>query len=692
MTRARINDAPLKITPEVGWKFTSGVEPYQRRFWVSKANAKKLAEVVGDVTLTIEPDGKPPLVVQKLSILAIEPTNSPYWSQLLVSDRRWLWPYEYVIRTYNLPRRTSDFRRLAQEGVAVQVQQVLQEISYARWTLYPRSKPASRWTSRQVLDDVLEAVCGKGAYKITGAPRDTTVIGAHFDEDGTSAVSRALAMNPGSNIRLDQDGTAIVYDELNGAERDVVKKGSVFVGSPLASFVDLRRRRPRAVWVLFDREVELKFEAEAEGTRNKIPNNLRELEMVLPIPNVSLVVNGVTKATGTWERFDDWLGALGSPPATNLARLSHSTIQQLFLVPSFLDYYARPNGVHAPNVEWANNVGAVLRHYRQTYRINKVWMDMFRAVYTDRVGILDPTRGTRARAQVFTDYGVISSVSGAIKRASEGDTAVMWNVPGYASAISSAKASAPCEVGLEDGDAGVLRLEYRVDAYGDTAKIVPCSVVGTGGTIPSFDLRKAQQGRGEQFSTAYGQLKSTHQLAIILTVTPGAPNDERTCHREVVLAREAERVLGIKLGQSDGPVFTIRVAASKMTALHEWTDDKGSGGAIDEAFGITPRGPEEAQLRLGDPSNKNVVRDVALAAAAALYSTFVDRIEGQHVTTFNPQTDPDGRAQSVEHKLAPNGVASTTVSFPTFVHGVDILSLLPGSVRDMILRTPRLNP
>lgn len=692
MTTATLAGIPLKTTPAVGWDFTPGVTPYERVFRVSSANADKLAKITDDVTLVVEAAGRPRLEVKKLSIMSIEPTNHRDFKFVRVSDSRWKWPSAFVTRQYNVPRRTGDYKRLSQDGVPVQVQQVVAEVAYARWSLYPRDNPTAVWTAHLTVADILEAVVGAGNYRVVfPSQRKGTVVGARFFADGASAIHQALAFLPGSNVKLDEEGRAVVYDELDGSDARLLEKGPVYRGPSLSTVVDWKRRRPIRVDVLFEREVELRFDSKDEaGTTESLDDRL--VENVAPLPDVSLTINGQTYASGTWVTFDALFGYWPVPGSGRVA-LTHTTVQQKFMFKGFLDSYARPNGATEPDVPWAQRVACVLNHYRQTYRVTSRWMDRIKAIHPYRIALMDPVKGTRARASVFSNYAVKPTVMGLVKAAAEGSTARIWNVNGYSALLSGSKQSAPATISIEDDDQGIFTINYALDRNGEVAKIYPSAVVGvdsTGAKIASYDLRKMQKGRGEALATDYCRLKSAHKLAVVLTVEPGAPNDERICHLETVGPEAASKSLGVEIGACNGPVWTILVKSRFMKARTEWLDTYADNGATDEAFGLTAfKKSKEPQLsKLGQPTNWREVREVAIAAASALYATLLDHPEGQHVIRLDPSIRPTGHASSVEHSLRPDGGTRTTITFPRTVHGVDIAGILPAEIQKRILGSP----
>lgn len=696
---------PLLASPPIGWTSTPGVDPSTRTFRMLAGDAAKLVALRGaPVVLRITPPGRPAKVVQRLFVVATRPDPNPALSLVEVSDGRLFWTRAHVVRTgYNVPRSTAIEQRLAPEGVPVQVQQTSAGLTWARWSLYPRRNPNRPWTAIQLLVDVISDVLGQVGSVSAGlrfaAPlkRAARIVGVSFDDPGPSAIQRALAFLPGAQVTLDDDGRVVVFDELDGSGATLAA-GAPIYNAARAGVLRLGGLRPRAVRVLFDRRVEVRFNSESETAAQigvqDVGTTGRERTManVAPVSEPSLVVKGQVLAAGSWVRIADLVGAYPTP-AAGLPRVSLAVIRKGYLVPQFLEAYARPPGARTPDQTWANRIAAVVAHYRTTWQIKPYWMDLIREIKDSRVSILDPARLTRGRAQVFADYAVIPGVLGKLRAAAEGDTAAAWNVFGFASDLKNAKSAAPATVSILDSDQGILHFDYRLDPAGELAQIVPAPLLGPDGlaaTIPTQDLARAQTGRGAKLLTCYCALSGVHSAAVVLTAVPGAPNDEATCYPVVVSADDAGRALGIDVGECSGPVWTIRVGPSVLTADHEW-DDR-SAAAFDQAFGARPGADGEARvsLALGSPINADLVLEVARAAAAALYSGLLDRLEGQHVVPWDPTRTPRGNATTVEHVVPPagGGVPRTVVSFPRYVRGVDVFGVLPESVRQKLLGGP----
>lgn len=669
-------------------------------------DAEKLVALRGaPLTLRISPPGKPVKQVQRLFLVATRPDPNPALAEVEVEDGRLFWSRAHVVRPgYNVPRSTAVRERLAQEGVPVQVQQTTAGLTYARWSLYPRRSPTRPWTAVQLLVDVILDVLSQSGAAAAGLrfgdafARTARVVNVSFDDAGPAAISRALAYLPGAQITLDDDGRVVIFDELSRAAGAALASGAPIYNAARAGLLRLGGLRPRAVRVLFDRRVEVRFDSESETAAQigaqGVGTTGRERVManVAPVSEPSLVVQGVSLAAGSWVPIASLCAAFPAPP-NGLPRLSLAVVRKGFLAPNFLEAYARPPGARTPDPLWANRISAVLAHYRTTWQVAPYWMDLFRSIADSRVAILDPARLTRGRSQVFADYAVIPTDLGRVRSAASGDVSAAWNVFGFARDLKDAKSAAPATVSILDQDQGILHFSYQLDPAGDLAKIIPAPLLGPDGTVatlPTLDLARAQTGRGAGLLTCYAALSGVHSAAVVLTATPGAPNDETTTYPVVVSADDAGRALGADLGACSGPVWTLRVGPSVLTADHEW-DDR-SAEAFDQAFGARPgpAGQAAVSVALGRPINADLLDGVARAAAAALYSGLLDRYEGQHVVPWDPTRTPRGNATTVEHVVpAPGGgVPRTVVSFPRYVRGVDVFATLPESVRQKLLGGP----
>ncbi len=681
---ASLDGYDLDVDGSAAWTFTTGTRPFKAAFKMQRAAAEEVW-AKGFVTLKLDSPGHATVTVEKLTVLSIQPSKIDEQRIVYVSDIRYTWAREWVYRTYNLRKRTGDTRLLKQEGLPAQITPIAQDVGYASWSLFPPSAPAQPWSATGVLIDVVMKATGQVPIVKGGFSRTLPVESLVIDDAGPDAIDRALSFVPGAQITVNAKGRVVLYDENSddGGDEDIVNVGPPIWGPTLARTVSLRKSRPSKIRVLFQRELEVRFDARSE-TSDVADKNARELENVGPIPDETLVINGKTKARGTWDLmnsiFDawalltDWPG--GRPP------LGHAEIQRRWNTPRFLDTYSRAPGSKTVLPAPSARVTMALQYYRQCYRIQRFWMERIRSFRLSRVGLTDEETGEHGKSLVYSDFAAIPSVLGVMEHAYDPD-ALVWNVDGYATLLAGCRAS-PAELSVALRDQGIFRVAYRADLHGYQADILPSKVVGPDGTensIPSSDPRK-KGSNGSGLFLQYASLSPNHRLAFVITCTPAAPNDERQLFAVDVTPDEAALGLGLSsLGPCDGPVWTLRIGKDTVTACWEWSDYRAQ--ATEKAFGVGGE-PGADVPELGEPTNQKAVKAVAVAAAACLMSRFVDRVEGTHVVDIDPTIELSGSAGGVTHEIARGGEATTTVTFAGKDMPVDMVAFLPDSVRRQI--------
>lgn len=661
----------LHAAGEVGWPLCEGTQPHQRLLRVTLADAQGFDKLKQQVTLLTD-DG---LEVQRLSILSIEPSISPEFREVRISDSRWTWSGPHVARSYNVRRGGNDTRRLVQEGVPEQIQAVVQDVQFAGWSLYPREDPVTPWTARQILEDVLKVVVGKEGkdWLIQAAFNRKLEVSLELDDPGDVALQKALALIPGHYIWIRNDGVAIVDDQFSGAEAKILSVPNPVAGPRMAAKVDMKRVRPGAVQILFDRELELRFDSAPEsdgsvGSALELVINLlgggaragagggtgvtaRVLENVAPVPDQYIIVNGVTKPTGSWVTFDELFANWPKPDFVPY-KLSPQVVQKWWFVPRFVEFFSKPPLAQQADAVLASRVITVKDYYRLQYRIARFWLDRFRSWRATRVGVIDEERGIRGVSVVYGETTFRLSSRGIAIQASDGPATLFLSCGKWAEKLKDAQAGS-ARIVQEDKDVGILRVIPHGRLSGQDVEVIPCGVINA----TSSDAKDAKNGSG--ILTQYVRLKSDHKFATILTAIPAAPNDERRFHREIVTPAEASERMGIKFGECLGPVKTIRVTSDLIAPRWEWSDERVD--AVETAFGV--RGAP-GFVDLGPAMNAKDVREVALAAACAVYANGVDKVEGTHEVPWNPKLTPGGACKGVSHARTPTGDRITSASFP----------------------------
>lgn len=664
----------------IQWTLRPGTRPHLQAFVMSHAAAAHVVDDARGGNITLAFAG---LTVTRLMCLGDSVPPMPQLRSLVIADRRWEWSRSIIVRDYNVRRHTGETRRLP--GGRVETQTMVDDVAYAPWSL----KNAKAWTAFEVLADVLAVLVTDAAIRyedgLESRIRQVPIENLQLDDRGPSALDRVLAYLPGVNLFVNLSGEIVVYDCLSGREAGVVSRGDTVVGAPTLAHVDSFLTRPREVRVLFDRELEVRFdfrEAASSGTTEIRggDQDARLLENVAPVPDVGgLVTNEKTYTDGTWLDFDSLFDGWRSTtlPITGVPPLSHTQVQKLYAWGGLAKLYAIA-GSGLEDLVQMRRVAAILKHYRLTFRIPRRWRDRVRSIRPYRVAIVDPETGGRAPASVYADYCIFSSIRALSKKRNQAKFA--FNVEGAPATVTTSLDSTACKlapvgVHILDEDQGVFHLDFRLDPLGNAGRILPSKLVNIPSANPLDSIILSQ----------FCALTASHKLAVVLSVVPAAPNDKRRLHVETVTPFKAGKVLGREVGRCEGPAFEIRISPGVSTARFGWDDAK--SGAIENIFGVGATEPDDKVVAaLGDPLNKDQIESVALAAAARLYASMVPRIEGEFTVGINPSLLPAGSVSSVTHSLGTESGALTTVDLPPILAPIDIYALLPDTVRRVVMR------
>ena len=88
----------------------------------------------------------------------------------------------------------------------------------------------------------------------------------------------------------------------------------------------------------------------------------------------------------------------------------------------------------------------------------------------------------------------------------------------------------------------------------------------------------------------------------------------------------------------------------------------------------------------GDLATGASLNQIALAAAASVYGSLVDRYEGSITGYMNGDVHLAGWTSELSHELDANGVATTRATFPEAVPQINLLSFLDSNSRAAILK------
>lgn len=691
----------LDLGEEHGWTITSGVQPFQAAFDLTRSRAEAIFErgkvqlasadgttrtrdrppAVGPLSFELRVPGKAPLEVRGLYVVATQPGATINRLGLLIVDQRWLWKRILLVRDYNRRRRAPEFRVLQGDVTPLQVAARAPDYYYARASLKDGTRP---WTAKEILEDVLEELCGPGGYVFDDEPTiQDTVEGLELKGEGDAELQRVLGYLPGMQVYPGPDGRIHVYNTLkNGEIAAATNAGVALWGTGNWVVVDRSLIRPARVHVYFGREIEVRYdylEDEQGNLRSITPGREpRDLENVLPSPDASLTLtSGRVVAMGTWitvqEALDAWAALPDYPD--HAGPLDQARIRRFYMAGlTFLHHlFTMQVGTSEINQVWARRINALKEHWRRTFRVLPQWRDKVRSFRAYRVAIVDQENGTRARAEAYFDHVVKLGARGLTKFARGDDLG--WNTESWAEDLADAKV-APAEVQVVDEDNGIIHISPRLDLGGLATAIAP-------GTVEADEIPKANAGEATTLWTKVS-LDDSWKLSLVVTCVQDVPNDLGRLHRETVTAEEAMALLpgAPAPGVCRGPDFETMVSEQVETARWAWVDDQET--ALEEAFFDGKAPPLELMI------NPEIVRSLAKAQAARVMALSLDRGEGSFAVSLNPAVVPTGSLQQVTHKVSrPDErkvLTTTTLVMPPIVVQPSLSSLLPESHRRVVRR------
>lgn len=676
----------LPADTSVVWEFRYGVDPYTTYVSVAAADVATFDALVGKATTLVIGTR----TINDVWVLGVEPGPLPELRRVTLADRRWKWNRQHVRRDYNSRVRSGD-RRLVAEGVSDDVREIAEKVVYRQASLKNGTTP---WVGRDVLADVLELVDGKAAAKVWQAARTGPPIeDLHLDDPGDAAIARALEACPGASPWVDDAGNVLWADTLDqaGAAAALAAAAPPAVGWGLAGITRNQGIRPANVNVLFSIEQELRFDSLDEGGAYAPARTSRYLENVAPIPDASLTMaDGRVLIRGTYVTFDElfraWNLSTVARPGKRVQPLpiSHDMVQRAWWNLEFL-YTSLGQSVSSTTDDWAARIQCVRNHYRLTYRIAPYWQNRILSLRANRVGIFDPVTQSRSPALVFCDYTIDPTAHGAYSDA--GLQHSLMVVDGYNTSLPLAKA-APATLSIVDKDLGIVRLNFGSDTYGLFATKYPCGIDHG----PALDFRKEQTpplALGTVYGTGVGgggegaRLSANHKVGIVLTGVPFGPNNGDQLFRVKVAAGEVESLVP-GASPASGPDWDLR--CSVTAARFMWRDENEAD--IDKVFGRDVDTPEKQPTY---PASKleaagllvdgKAMKALARAAAAALYSTLVDRISGAHGYALAGSVDPVGNLVATRVEAHPNGALMLVLRFGGQTQRLDLFQLLDAGTR-----------
>lgn len=734
MPVATLADLPLLLDEPISWASPTGVEPGTGRFRIARPMVAEFVYKGGQpVTLKIGDDE-----FKNLWIRDVEPTENPYIFRVVVSDRRWFWKRRHIERRFNM-RRSVGVKRVI-DVATIELQTVEQDIQYWAWST--KDGNGTPWECQEVLEEVLrEAFMTERNYRrlnsiqlpikaefIDGVKiKATSIENLELIGRGDAQVARALSYMPDLTLAIDADGDVVLSHKGGGKEvGELAKLGPEIWTAGHAQKVASPLEMPEYIDVLFNWRCDIRQDAieqadDAEVVESAI--DVMFMENVLVQPDHTLTVGGKSCPEGTIHTYPSYLGAIGTPPG--IGRAIDMKMLREAAVP-FIDFWSPMELAgqleRDPSIDWPGRIGALRDNFRVFYRMNPKWADRCLNIEAVRVSIVSPTTGTLGRAVAYSDYSVLGSQRSMVLEHLAGKTInYAVNVYGYPTGGSMPGMSAltgsqmldadskpsPVEVTIEDAQRGLIRLHWKTDRGRQYEQVLPSTLENVVGenlreagrlrALPGQPTRASQISFNGVLNRAdVPRLAASHKLAAIFTAVPAtAPLCRiRIKPKEIESMLQAEAAPA--LSRARGPAIEIKIGPGVETARCRWLDKYGDNTA--RLFGVLPLNDNDDVMTFAEPILVNLkpqseigteaasLIGIAKAAAARRYQQYIDRWKGIRAGMINRDVTPVGRIGAVEHRMATDGVATTTISFPEQAEELDFLPLLDASTRAIILR------
>jgi hypothetical protein len=688
-----LGGAQLAATSGIVWRFVTGAEPYVTVFTVHRSvwNSKLRNQVGKPIALEITDGRGVKVTVEELYILHEAPPPGPHTVAFVVADKRWLWRYKLIARDFNVPRRTGD-KTIKKDIVPEATQTVVNDYDFLRYSL----NNGVLWTPKDAVKSILNILEEPTKLK-SGKTKNNFIIdsfpiepkgqqrkGGEFTlqnvmlrDRGDVALSRLLSYIPGASVYVNAAGKVVVFDgaDLSAAEKYHDNLPPSTWDGGLAGMIERRAIRPEKVIVYYEREVECVFEFEddyfPQRTASDPSRDYPYLENVIPTVDQSTTVTGVYNSQsnayetlnavppGIWVPAEAWLRAMDDtrPPISD--PWTFATIRQ-YWAHMDLDGHLGGHGhadvlVEEEKIRTPLRIQALKKHFRQTFRVNRRYMERIRDLRPIRVGLLDPVTGQRAPAAVWGQACLMPTKKGgamASRHGIEGNAATGLNIDYYPRAPAEIIETdpGPATINLIDKDLGIFSVQWVDSPYGATGSYIPCHLVKLGRTrqvpkMASRDLKNqltdamglgmAAQGRANGIA-----LQETMKMKVMMTIVPSSPNNKRQFHREEVEPADIARVFRseFRIQGGTGPPLEAYVSPGEATARFAWTVDQTARETIRLLLGLNSDNPDDAGIEGPDlPGFTPVNRERELAShatslAAELLAPFSDSLQGSVAT------------------------------------------------------------
>src|SRR5210317_352215 len=726
----KLGGVELAATSGIAWRFISGVAPYTTVMSVHRTRWDRLKGRLGKpLTLEITDSRDVKTTIEQVYILHLTPSDSPHRVSFLVADKRWLWPYKLVVRDFNMPRKTGDRTALGQ-AVPVETQQVVDQYDYLNYSLQPPQN--TKWTSQTALEAVLQLV-DEDNWTVDSWPiKDTTGVGdsgqfslqgVTLRDSGDIALQRLLSYIPGAALYVNEKGRTIIFDasDLDATENHFRNLPISTYAGERGAWIDRKAIRPSKVIVHYQKEIELlvEFEDDYSGTTSAQPiANDAYVDNVIPTTDPQTEITEfdpgqnrtVTKTVpmGTYVRVDKWLEAMDADRPEGSLPWTWDTVKIHWFKGDLDAVWVRGKDLD-PEGNAAMRLQAFRQHFRQTFRLNRKYMERIRNLRPIRVALLDPVTGARAPAAVWGQGCIVPSTKGQLmaKRGSDNveDSKYLRNVdylrPYTQGTPLLETRPGPQRVNILDEELGIFRLEWIVSPYGITDSFLPCKLVNDqnyDGISISRDLAQQEdQPMGAGMIVEGGTngiyLDDVLEAKVLMTAVPASPNSRQQFHQVEVEASEIQSLFQreFRIQDGDGPPLEVFVSPGEVTARFGITDASEAFSTQKLLFGLTDPQPGEEPEELPGYTLVNEERELlphARSLAAEVIAPFADNVQG----IINTSLPREGlklvgnmASATLRVSAAPTARVDAMHESPGQQRSIPRHALIPESARQLIL-------
>ena len=738
-TSARLGSVALLGDGPVRWSLKEGVRPVIRTVKIRPKDKPALvAEALrGPLTLTIE-SGTIKEEIKFLYLVNDPPAQNPNFVEVAIADRRLWWSWVWVRRGFNI-RRPVGTKRVKIEG-ALGFDEVTPDVWFAAWSLNPPGPQGSPWKAKEILERVLlgdpadpedAGVFDKEKERDGGSVaslvfddsfadiRNLDVEDLSLNADGATAILRTLAYFPTGGVTVDINGDVRLFSKADGTEAEMVKEAShAIIPGGVIRKVTNKFVRPKEIHVYFQRKCEIRIDftepgdVSPEGTGSDPLGDARVCQNVVQVPDLTLLGvkdRGKTfdATMGTWisleSALDAWKRNSNFPAKAGVDKVNF--LDYDFILRSyfpFVDLWANMAlaGHLDPDTSWTPRIGEVQAHFRQTYRINSVWMDNILQLSNERVAVVDEGSGTRARGLIWADYSVLPNMRAWLKS----NTKTYYVMP-VLSGIDptekiGSKPPSTAQLRIVDGDQGIIRCEYQLDPMTQQSWIPGVFSAGRQpwgnldkrtrlGNPTAFDSYSSAQSK----SLGSAKLAKSHKITFLLSAVPASPNNKTQLHRVVITPNDVRNIIPkhVRDGIGDGvaPPMEVFIGPGVEYARVRWDDDRSDD--IERIFGVAPGRPNLDGLVVNQDNAAGGLAsldNLSRATAARIYAEIADRLEGTMSGRINPKVKVAGRLTEVGITLDPSGVATNDLVLPPNAVKFNFESFLSESSRVALERLP----